>query len=383
MVPKRKRVRVLIIFFVFIVYFLIAARPIPRETILAPGWISSLGADSPVLLGRAVNVPGQLLPFALGNHFGYVDSSGQFSINRSNTSEVFLGERMWTEYSAEPSNIEIKNTSGETILNIDNVEGYPILLDNRVFIFGSEQNSLSEIGTDGNILWTYEYSALLTCIDAAAGLVLTGSIDGIIEILDSSGQRIFYFKPGGSRFEVVYGVALSKNGARLGVICGLDQQRFLLLERLGNSGGEYRIIYHEFLEAGFRREVHISFIDEDRRVIFERAGGIGCYNIRSRRSIFIPLEGEITAIDTSGDNGVLFLITSHAPQFRFSDARKELVGIKFPQDRRRLASLSASTQDSIFLRAPFGSDDVFLGRVGPMLITGGGTTLISFNLEAK
>jgi len=374
---KRKNLRVVIIFLLFVAYFLIAARPVPRETILAPRWISSLEAEAPLPADSTGNPSRQFVHFTLGNRFGYVDSSGQFAVNRIKSGDIYLGENMWTEYTAEPSNIEIKNISQETVIKIENAGGYPVLLDNRVFIFGNEQNELSEIGDDGGILWTYEFGAPLTCIDAAAGLVLTGSLDGVIEILDSGGNRIFYFEPGGSRLAVILGCTFSRNGSMLGIISGIDQQRFLLLERFGNTGGDYRVVYHEFLETGFRRPVRVSFIDEDRRVIFERAGGIGCYNIKSRRGFFIPLDGEITAIDDLGSQGLFFLITSH------STRRNELVGIKMPADRRFGFPAAGIARDAIFMKVSFKSDDVFLGRTGSMLIAGGGTALISLELEDK
>lgn len=377
MAQQKKRIRIIIILVIFISYFIIAARPIAKETVLAPRWLSSLEFSAPATSGGGARSSVGIIPFSLGARFGYVDTSGKFIINKVKTGYTALSENLWTEYSAEPEKTEIKNIGEETIVNIENPEGYPVLLDNRIFILGSEQNSLSEIGADGGVLWTYEFGAPLTCIDAAAGLVLTGSIDGIVEILDSQGKRIFYFEPGGSRYAVILGCALSRSGSRLGIISGVDQQRFLMLERYG-ADGDYKVVYHEFLDDGFRRPVYISFIDEDRRVVFERFGGIGCYNIKSRYGIRIPLEGEIAAIDNSGEQGIFFLISSLSPQ------NKELVGIRFPPDNVVPVSRARrDMRDAIFMKASFKSNNVFLGRSGSMLIAGGGTTLISFDLEEK
>jgi len=377
MAKQKKKIYIVVIILLFIFYFFIAARPIPNETVLSCRWISALtdsryNDEMNVFSG---NESGQLLPFILGNRFGFVDKAGQFAVNRINYNNVYLGKDSWAEYEAEPANIEIRNIFGDIIINIENPGGYPVLLDNRVFIFGSEQNSLSEIGPGGNVLWTYEFGAPLTCIDAASGLLLTGSLDGAIEIINSEGRRIFYFEPGGSQYDVILGCAISGNGSRLGIICGINPQRFLLLERLG-ANGDYRIVYHEFLEGSFRRPVHISFIDEDRRIVYERDGGIGSYNIRSRRGIFIPLRGNITVMDKSGADGLLFMIASHPNNLN------EFIGIKFPQDRRFFSGLFYS-QEPVFIKASFKSDDVFLGRSGPMLVAGGGSALISFNLEDK
>jgi hypothetical protein len=376
---QRKQLRFVIIFLIFIAYFIIAARPIPRETILTPKWLGSLTgspAETETVQPDSADEE-RLLPFTLGGRFGYVDRAGNFAFNNIKTGEIYLSENLWTEYAAEPAKIEIKNISGQTVTEIADMKGYPVLLDGRIFILGSEQNALSEINGNGGVMWTYEFGAPLTCIDAASGLVLTGSVDGIIEILDSQGRRIFYFEPGGSRYAVIAGCAISRNGSRFGIICGIDQQRFLLLERYG-SDGDYKVVHHEFLDAGFRRPVHISFIDQDQRVIYERREGIGCYNIKSRQEILIPLGGEIAAIDSCGDNGFLFLINS------YSGGLKEFIGIKFPgEGLTPFFKFRRDMRDSVFIRASFKSGDVFLGRTDSMLVAGGGTTLISFGLEEK
>jgi hypothetical protein len=380
---ENKKGHFAIIALIFFFYFFTASRPIPLENVLSPRWLSSLESDQPVLISNAWQDSsggweGAPIPFMLGSRFGYVDSSGYFTINKENTDEISMSAEMWTEYEAEPALIEIKNFSGETILSIKDPRGYPLLLDGRVLILGSEQNKLSEIGPDGNIMWTYDFGAPLTCVDAAAGLILTGSIDGIIEILDSNGNRVFFFEPGGSRYTVILGCALSSSGLRLGIICGIEEQRFLLLERYGNAGGEYKVIHHEFLESGFRRPVHIAFIDEDHKVIFERPGGIGCYNIKSRQGIQIHLDGKINAMDSSGNQGFFFIICSYPGN------RKELISVKFSQDRVLPLSIIWRDQPSLAVqRAFFNSGNAFLGRTGSMLVIGGGTALISFDLEKK
>jgi hypothetical protein len=372
---KKKNIGVsLFILFLFI-YFIAAARPVPLETVLAPHWLSSIENESPVQISNT-QTSGKHIPFTLGNHYGYVNSNGNFLINKTRTGNIYLSDDMWAEYESEPDKIEIKDSNGQSIAVIDDPRGYPVLLDNRIFIFGSEQNELSEIDKNGNIMWTYDFSAPLTCIDTAAGLVLTGSIDGIVEMLDSAGRRIFFFEPGGSRYPLILGCAISRNGSHLGIISGIDEQRFLLLERYGNSGGEYRVVYHEFTGGGFRRPAYLLFTDQDRRVIFEHPAGLGSYDIKTRQSVHIPLEGTILSVDNSGDQGYFFVICSCPGDI------KELTGIKFPGNNW-LTSKIPRYKQLVFLQAPFTSESVFLGRSGQAVIVGGGNTLVSFNLEEK
>jgi hypothetical protein len=371
MAQNSRKIKFITLFLFLFIYFLSAARPIPLETVLAVKWISSLETDEHIVFDNSAQYEDRLLSFTLGNHFGYVDPFGDFSVNKVRSGNIYLSKTQWTEYEAEPDKIEIQNTEDDTVVTILNPAGYPVLLDNRIFILGSDQYSLTEIDNDGNALWTYDFGAPLTCIDAAAGLVLTGSIDGIVEILDANGKRIFYFEPGGSRYAVITGCAISRNGMRVGIISGIEAQRFLLLEKYGNSAGEYKVIYHDSLDAGFRRPVYIAFIDQDKCIIYERPDGLGCFDIKSRKEMRIPVQGGIIALEDSGEQGFFFLISSNGGE------EKELLGVRF--NNKNFVSI----RDKIFIRAPFKSNNVFLGRIDRSITVGGGSTLISYNMEKK
>jgi hypothetical protein len=351
-------------FLLFILYIFAAPRPIRTETVITPRWLSSLDSDSPVTLNAESSRENKIFPFMLGDRFGYVDTAGRFHINKPKEGYISRSEKYWAEYTNEPGTIEIRDSSNEVLFTVENGRGYPLFLDGRVFLVGKDQNSLTALDEDGGALWTYDFAAPLTCIDAAAGLVLTGSLDGSVELINSAGKRIFLFAPGGSRLSVITGCALSRDGSRFGVISGLDDQRFLLLERFGEKGNEeYKVIYHEFLEDGFTRPVYISFIDGDSRVIFERSGGLGVHTINTRSGIRIPLEGNIAAVDQEGSGGLLFIVTSQ------SVLEKRLVTVRLP--------------GSIIMEAPFKSRDVFFHREETRFYVGGGNILASFELEKR
>jgi hypothetical protein len=367
MVNKAKKKRKLLVCLaLFTVYIFAAARPVPQETILVPRWFSSLESGYPVAFSGEVpdSLPASAaepIPFRLEKRFGYVNQDGRFSINQVLSGELSLSRDYWAEYEAIPESIDVRDPRGETALKIEKGRGHPLFLDNRIFLVGDEQTSLSALDERGEILWTYDFAAPLTCIDAAAGMVLTGSLDGAVEVLDASGRRVFLDRPAGSRISVILGCSLSRDGNMMGIISGVDDQRFLLLERFGT--GEYRVSYHEFLEDGFRRPVHISFIDRDNRIAFERQGGLGIYELNTRISRKIPLEGEIVALDGVGNDGLFFMISARG------GLEKRLVGIDLP--------------GTVIMEAPFKSRGVFLERRGSLLYLGGGSTLASFKLEKR
>jgi hypothetical protein len=90
---------------------------------------------------------------------------------------------------------------------------------------------------------------------------------------------------------------------------------------------------------------------------------LGIYETSGRRSHTLFLDGDIAAVDGSGNDGILFVISSLGAR------QKRLVMVRLP--------------DRIITRAPFKSGTAFLGREGTRLYVGGGTTLASFELEKK
>ncbi|MHC6201593.1 WD40 repeat domain-containing protein [Breznakiellaceae bacterium SP9] len=357
----------------FAAYMIIAARPVPLETVLKKQWLSSLESDYPIQLlsdvaggqkAIASTGPGEGIPFVVGKRFGYVDGGGRFLINRENRDgqeKISLSQTAWAAYPAIPEELEIKTPHDEVLFTINAPNGYPLFLDGKVYILSSERNSLSSLNSQGEVLWRHDYGAPLTCFAAGGGFILSGSVDGIIELINAEGRTSSpTFEPGGSRIPVILGCAISRDAAHIALIAGIDDQRFLLLERFEDT---YKVSYHEFLKDGFRRPVFIDFIEGDRMVAFEREEGLGVYEVNYRTSHIIPLEGTIMDMDSSGDAKVLFLVTS------LSDTDKRLVEIRLP--------------DTIIMQAPFKSRNEYLVRNKNQLIVGSDSALVAFEIGKK
>ncbi|MCL2193479.1 MAG: WD40 repeat domain-containing protein, partial [Treponema sp.] len=132
--------------------------------------------------------------------------------------------------------------------------------------------------------------------------------------------------------------------------------------------GDFRVVYHEFLGEGFRRPVHVAFVENDRHVVFERQGGLGIYDTDSRLTRKVEVDGELRALDGSGGQGLMFAVFAHPGL----DVAKDLVGIQVSGRSPRVVT-----------RAPFRSEEVFLGRMGSRLIVGGGQAMVAFDLERR
>lgn len=357
MAKRKKKFWIPIIIVVFVFYIFFAAQPVGLETVLKSQWITPIEYD---VSAESEDVSEPLMPFLLNGKFGYIDVSGNLSFNKNREGYVSFSDSRWAEYQGAPSQIEIKSPLNENLFTVRNPNGYPFFLDGKNFILAQNQNAISKFNDAGNVLWTYYFDAPVTCINVNADLVMAGLLNGTIVLLNDNGNEIFSFEVLGSRVAVIYACKISNDGTKLAVISGLDKQRFLLFEQHGES---YRVIYHEYIGDGYRRSVMLSFIDNDKRAAFEREGGIGIYDIQSRQSTMIPLEGNVYAMDSKGIDDMFFVITSLPPQ------EKKLVGIRYP--------------GMITCEAPFKSESIYLNRNDSSLIIGGGDTLISFVLKKR
>jgi len=367
---EKRRKGLIAVVAVFIVYSVAAVRPVSQETVLVPRWLSSLESGEPVRFGDPVTPPGvvpRALPFALDGRFGYVEMDGRFPLNRPRTGQVSISPERWAEFDGELESVAVYAADGGALFVIDDPGGYPFFLDGRTFVVGSGQDSVYRMDDSGRALWVFDFPSPVTSMDAAAGLLLAGLLDGMVVLVDDSGRQVFSFDPGGSRFSVILGVAISADGSRLAIVSGIDSQRFLFLERFGASAGDYRVVYHEFLGEGFRRPVHVAFVENDRHVVFERRGGLGIYDTGSRLTRNVELDGELRALDGSGGQGLMFAVFS-----RPGGDGNYLVGIR-----------TSGRTPRVVIRAPFRGEDVFLGRMGSRLIVGGGQAMVAFDLERR
>ncbi|MDR1505537.1 MAG: WD40 repeat domain-containing protein [Treponema sp.] len=346
---------------VFLLYILIAAQPVPPETVLVNNWLTDLESDFNAEENGA-DGGDFIVPFTLGGRFGYVGADGSLVLNEVSEKYVSVSEKYWSQYDPAPEELVIRKTDGGEEIRIRPAKGYPVFLDGRIFIVSKDQCSLSELDEEGTVLWSYDFEAPFTTFDASGGYVLAGTLDGMIELLDSEGRAVFPSYAPSARITVILGCRISSDGSKLALVAGIDQQRFIFLERYGDS--DYRVTYHEFLKGqAFRREIHMAFINDDSKVVFEQEDGLGIFDVKTRTRTTLPLGGTIEAMDGTGDDGLLFLLTKE----KTGNSRKALIALSLP--------------GKVLINVPFTGENAFLARRGKELFIGGGMTLASFSLD--
>jgi hypothetical protein len=351
-----------------IIYALFAARPVPEETVLKLVWLKSL-TSSYAENANAFSPADELLPVDTGKHFDYVNQDGIFSILQATDSYVSMSEQCFSQYKGVPPRLDVYSPLNQKLFSINNPDGYPFFLDGKVFLLSRNQDSLAFAGNVANpsngleamrtVQWKYDFASPVTCADAADGFLAAGLLSGSLVVLDSKGKNVFSFEPGGSRIPVICGVAVSAEARYIAVISGLDEQRFVLLEKESGTETRWRIIFHQFLGTGFRKAVFVRFVDNDRRVAYERAGGLGLYDIGQKKAVIAPLDGELSCLADSGS--AVFVVTSGA------DGAKNfhILG------------------HGLSLNAPFRADSSFLTCGKKRILVGGGERLAAFEMTQE
>ncbi|HPD80890.1 MAG TPA: hypothetical protein PK025_07560, partial [Spirochaetales bacterium] len=178
------------------------------------------------------------------------------------------------------------------IKNIDGITSkipaheIPFFQRNRIFSVSTDVLRLTEYSKDGKVLWNYQLPCHVSAFSVNDSLVACGLVNGDIVILDNKGNEISYTKIGGSRIEVILGLAISSSGNYIAAITGIDQQRIIILER---GQKNYRIVKHKYLTSNFRNQVNIYITADENYVLYKDMSGIGVYGIKRNENIVLPI----------------------------------------------------------------------------------------------
>jgi hypothetical protein len=329
--------------FAVLVYFLVCAFPLQKELILVPGWTRSL-VQAPESPAPATKKGIAAIPFRLGERYGYFSGDGTVLFAAPLSFGVAIANDAFAPYERLSEGFAIRSPEGAEIARVSSV-GYPFFAAGRRFVVGPDQATVSELSATGAAIWSYRFSSVITAFDASPSIAVFGLMDGSVVGLDGSGAAALDFAPGGSRIAGVYGVAASPDGQLVAAITGIDRQRLVVLEK---RSAAYRVAYHRYLAADYRRPVFIAFTEDGRHLAYESPSGIGVYDRDAREETVISVPATSRLGLTLREGGLMALL---------SEGRegKRLVCTALPD--RRIADLSfqAATAfietrgDSLFL----------------------------------
>lgn len=293
-----------IIFLLF--YTFIAAVPLGSDIYFMPVWIRSLtpnavqqDAEGAIdettasIHAEASQYKGKAPQYFLTDtHFGYFTGDGELLRSTPITERVSASGTAWTEYPENTAHTPVYRPEGSLITAIDEA-GFVHIEQDRLYLFEPGGSAVKQYDSSGKVLWRYLHTAPITAFNSSAQGVVIGFSDGKLVCLNAAGTVRFEFYPGGSNYQVILAAALSENGRFIVCVCGIEQQRVLLI-RVDDT--KYKIVHHRYLEGNLRRQAFAGFNSEGKYAVFECAEGMGLIDCKNRQSVIIPQQERILGI---------------------------------------------------------------------------------------
>ncbi|MDC7223977.1 MAG: hypothetical protein PQJ60_09565 [Spirochaetales bacterium] len=279
----------------FVLYFFFFPRTVKEEYLLIPEKKIDLHAEGEEAI---LSFQGDWA-FASPRKMGYYDSATGAVQLLPGGGRARISDRFYMKETE--GQLSLVSKTGELVTPLS-TSLTPVLLDDHFFLTDLFQGYIREIDTLGRTIWEYTLPSLITCMDSQNGTTAVGLLSGQVFLFDSSGTPFYTGKPGGSRIDVVYGLALSEKADRLALVTGLDPQRFILIEKKENG---FRPVYHENLSQSFRKEVSLSF-DDSMNVVVEGVGEGLYFHWDDQSLSTFELPGTFSGSAASSEDGTLY-----------------------------------------------------------------------------
>lgn len=305
-------------FVFFLVYILLAGLPLEKEIQFIPKWtidiqqkFSKFVHESETSPIPSMKVDSDLVPFKMGQFLGYFTKDGEMPFILSFSDRASISNSLWSVFPSNASNTTVYSSQTNSTFIIPE-SGFPHIENDSVFIFYPGGNSFGFYDTQGNKQWSSDHwSPIVSFASSKAGVVV-GYADGDLRYFDNAGEQIFSMYPGGSTYEIILGAAISQNGSFIGAVCGLEKQRFVLIQ---NNGGNSKIVYHEYLSSQRTEQTLVQFNGDGSRAFFNYDGGLGIVNCKDFSLTKIPMEGSVCSISELISSNILFVLCQNDLQW--------------------------------------------------------------------
>lgn len=308
----KKNLHIIIIVSVafLLLYTFFAARTLNHELQLTPQWTTSIFQASQ----EKPDASQAQLPFRLGQNMGYFTTDGKISLMESFPFQAAISPTYRAAYAPDSTRIPVyqlySDRQGAPDFHIEEA-GFPYIFDDKIYLLSPGGYGLSQYTKEGR-RWQFEHSAPITTISSAPSGTAVGYADGMVFIFSATGELIQTFEPGGSTYPIILGTALSPSASQLACVSGIHQQRFVLTQQ---RNGVNKVVFHTYLEGNLREPVLVQFSQDEDKVFYSCATGIGIVDCTTFASTTIPLEGKILSIQESTDNKLIAVLAKDKDRY--------------------------------------------------------------------
>jgi hypothetical protein len=299
-----KKIIILAITLIFIVHFIIFPKRIGKETffILKDDLRVSQASLRP-------ESDGERFAFKLDDYFGYLDEQTQLSYLIELEHRVQASHDYFIVFDGEQFVHTVKNNRALAVGSIE-AEGVPFIQGHKVFFIDAPSGRLQLFQVSGELLWSYDVGSFISAFYSNEAMLAVGTLDGRVVLLDYEGQELGVHRPEGSRLKGIYGIGISPSGAYVGVVAGVDPQRFILFQR-GMRG--YTPIFHQNMNTNFRRTVQVVFDEHENFVYYEGLNELFMHKITdSRKEVrSLPTGGQLRTVKSEIIPGFIAVLSTH------------------------------------------------------------------------
>lgn len=287
-----------IILILCVLYVIFAARPLGTEYQFEPDW--KITVSNPTVSEKMPDdTP---LYFKLGKTLGYFTEDGRVTHFSSFSYKASISQNYYTCYNENNVNSDFFTADGTRAGTI-RASGFPMISDDRIFVFLPGGSAFVQCDNTGKKLWEYSGTVPITAFDSSSGGCVAGFVDGSVYAFDPNGNVVQRFSPGGSNYPVILGAAISEDASLVAVVSGQMRQRFVLVR---NDGVSSKIIFHEFLEDSDSFQRMVRFYDGDRKVVYSSGNMLGIVSTEGGKSRHIHIKGQ--AIDMQEAGNLIFVL---------------------------------------------------------------------------
>lgn len=299
-------------FVFFTAYLLLAGFPLQDEIQFLPAWTIDIQEKLTLLMhdnkdqekSSYSSISDKALPFKLGQFLGCISPEGDIPFMLSFPEKASISQSYWTSYSSNASLTPVYSSrTGDSFVIKES--GFPHLVQDDIYVFFPGGNAFGKYSSEGQKLWTAEHWSPITSFSSSDAGTACGYADGDIRFFNNDGDLVFSMYPGGSSYEVVLGIGIAGNGSYIAAVCGLEKQRFILIQLNGKNS---KIVYHTYLESEKTEQTLVQFNNEDTRVYFNYEGGIGVVDCRKSTMFKIPIKGRVCSIKELEDQNLSFVL---------------------------------------------------------------------------
>ena len=288
-----------------VLYIIFSIQPIGKEFQFTPEW--KIDVSNPTIKENKNN--SSVNYFKLSQTAGYFTSDGEVTNFITFPYKASISDYYYTSYNSNNTSTDFFTPDGTKKGTITQ-SGFPMIVEDRIFVFLPGGSSFVKCKEDGSKDWEYDSTCPITAFYSAKNALVAGYADGTIVHFTNEGDIIQNFQPGGSDYPVILAAALSNDGSYIASVSGQNRQRFVLAKK---EGAQTKIVFHEYFPTNTKVQQIVKFSNDDRLCFYTCKNSAGIVDIKKKKSTHIPINGSAISLKESKD--CFFLLTKKQKEY--------------------------------------------------------------------